>query len=51
MAPAPSISSVFEFLRARYVAASAELAAVLRSVIAAPSIPSSAMPLLPSKST
>ena len=51
MAPAPSIRSVAASLRARYVAASAELAAVLRSVIAAPSMAATGMPFVPSNRT
>ena len=50
MAPAPSMSRVEASRRARYVAASAELAAVLRTVSATPSTASNGSPLVPSKS-
>src|SRR6266436_10344520 len=48
IAPAPNINNVEASLRARYVAANAEFAAVLRSVIAAPSMAATGMPFVPS---
>jgi len=50
MAPAPTMTMREAPLRARYVAASAELAAVFRTVSAAPSMIARGSPVSPSNS-